>query len=112
MVPHNGNSNSAVKHLVEIGYDTVLARSDINPDDIESQRCGLLLPQLYGSRASNGVVNDCCEKKVETERSWCNHIFVLGTADSSTYPGINTDRLWSTTPLKTDTNLDDINGWV
>jgi TonB-dependent SusC/RagA subfamily outer membrane receptor len=36
--------------------------------------CGAAATALYGSRASNGVVM-IVMKKVETERSWCNHIF-------------------------------------
>jgi TonB-dependent SusC/RagA subfamily outer membrane receptor len=43
-------------------------------DDIESINVKGAATALYGSRASNGVVM-IVMKKVETERSWCNHIF-------------------------------------
>jgi TonB-dependent SusC/RagA subfamily outer membrane receptor len=72
----NGNSNSADQTTGRGGYDYGNAASDINPDDIESINVlkRAAATALYGSRASNGVVM-IVMKKVETERSWCNHIF-------------------------------------
>jgi hypothetical protein len=56
---------------------------------------------------SNGVM--IVMKKVETERSWCNHIssLTLGTADSSTLPRYQNKYgagYGPITPLKTDTS--------
>jgi TonB-dependent SusC/RagA subfamily outer membrane receptor len=90
MVPiDNGNSNSADQTTGRGGYDYGNAASDINPDDIESINVlkRAAATALYGSRASNGVV-DCYEKGRNRKGLGVtiSSSLTLGTADSSTLP--------------------------